>query len=47
MSPLEVNQLRDFKELVLQEAQNIIKNWNEYFKSDKHIEPKTISRRIK
>jgi hypothetical protein len=45
--PLEGRQLNDFKTLVISEAKNIVKDWNEFFENDKHIEPKRITRRIK
>jgi hypothetical protein len=45
--PLEGRQLKDFKALVVHEAENIIKTWNEYFEDKKHIEPQVITRRIK
>jgi hypothetical protein len=45
--PLKGRQLQDFKTLVTHEAKNIVESWNEFFKSDKHIEPQQITRRIK
>jgi hypothetical protein len=45
--PLPPAKLRDFKTLVHHEAENIVTIWNNYFASDKHFEPITITRRIR
>jgi len=45
--PLPPAQLRDFKKFVKHEANNIVKNWRDYFERNQHIEPEIITRRIR
>lgn len=40
-------QLRDFKKLVRQEAEDIVKKWREYFERNFHVEPRIITQRIR
>jgi len=45
--PMPPAQLRDFKKFVKHEADNIVKNWRDYFERNQHIEPEIITRRIR
>jgi hypothetical protein len=45
--PLKGVQLKDFKNFVKHFADEIVKNWVDYFVLNKQLTPKKISKRIK